>query len=118
MTVTPQVLLYATGGLAYGSIKTSGTLSGFNPNAAVLTAVGSNSDTRVGRTVGAGIEGMITRNWSAKLEYLYMDLGRTNTRFTLPAGGFVAANVSSRFTDNIVRVGLNYHFAGPVVAKY
>jgi outer membrane immunogenic protein len=118
VAVTPQVLLYGTGGLAYGSIKTSGTLSGFNPNGGVLALAGSHSDTRVGWTVGAGIEGMISRNWSAKFEYLYMDLGRTNTTFLLPAGGFIGANVSSRFTDNIVRVGLNYRFSGPVVANY
>ena len=73
MLATPQVLFYATGGLAYGSIKTSGAFAGFNANGVAVAAIGSNSDIRVGWTVGAGIEGKITSNWSAKLEYLYMD---------------------------------------------
>jgi outer membrane immunogenic protein len=117
--VTPRVLLYGTGGLAYGSIKTSGTLSGFNPGGGVLAFAGSNSETRVGWTVGAGIEGMITQNWTAKLEYLYMDLGRfNNSTFTLAPGSLIGVNVSSKFTDNILRAGINYKFGGPVVAKY
>jgi outer membrane immunogenic protein len=117
--VTPKVLLYGTGGLAYGSIKTSGTLTGFNPNGGALAFAGSSSDTRVGWTVGAGVEAMITQNWTAKLEYLYMDLGRFNSAtFTLAPGSLIGVNVSSKFTDNILRAGINYKFGGPVVARY
>jgi outer membrane immunogenic protein len=117
---TPRVLLYATGGLAYGSLKTTGTIAGFNPNGGALLAVGSNSDTRVGWTVGAGVEAMITGNWSGKLEYLYMDLGRTNNfaALTLLPAAPIGVNLTSRFTDNILRAGINYKFGGPVVAKY
>jgi outer membrane immunogenic protein len=74
--------------------------------------------------VGGGIEGAIgDSNWTAKLEYLYMDLGRINGTFAtaIPAlgGGTLAGNYSSRITDNIARVGLNYRFGGPaVVARY
>jgi outer membrane immunogenic protein len=82
---TPKVLLYVTGGLAYGEVKTGetiGALTGF-----------SNSTTNVGYTVGAGIEGAIGGNWTAKLEYLYVDLGRVSGSFatTIPAlgGGFL-----------------------------
>ena len=112
---TPQVLFYATGGLAYGEVNTSAVIGagafGFNAH-----------DTRVGYTVGAGVEGAIGGNWTAKLEYLYMDLGRTSGTFltTIPAlgGGVLSYNYSSRITDNIVRVGVNYKFGGPVIAKY
>jgi len=112
---TPQVLFYATGGLAYGEVNTSAVIGagafGFNAH-----------DTRVGYTVGAGVEEAIGGNWTAKLEYLYMDLGRTSGTFltTIPAlgGGVLSYNYSSRITDNIVRVGLNYKFGGPVIAKY
>src|SRR5882724_1111606 len=52
--VSPKVLLYATGGLAYGEVKTSETIGG-------VTGF-SRSDTRVGYTVGAGIEGVIGGN--------------------------------------------------------
>ena len=117
--VTPRVLLYGTGGLAYGSIKTTGTLAGVNPNGGVVTSIGSSSDTRLGWTVGAGIEGKLNSNWSAKLEYLYMDLDSFRAgSFTLAPGSLISANVDSHFRDHILRAGVNYTFGGPVVAKY
>jgi outer membrane immunogenic protein len=116
---TPQVLLYATGGLAYGSIKTTGSLSGFTPAGVLVASSASNSDVRVGWTVGAGVEGKITESWSAKLEYLYMDLGRFDSGpYSLAPLSLISANVSSRFTDHILRAGINYQFGGPVVPKY
>jgi len=112
--VTPKVLLYATGGLAYGEVKSTETVG-------VLTGF-SNSDIRVGYTVGAGVEGVIGGNWTAKLEYLYVDLGKVSSSFltTAPAfgGGVLTSNFSSRITDNVLRAGINYRFGGPVVAKY
>ncbi|MGY8633280.1 porin family protein [Bradyrhizobium sp. 14AA] len=118
---TPKVLFYGTGGLAFGEIKTTGTLSSFSLVAPFgpIASVGSSSTTRVGWTAGAGVEGKITQNWSAKLEYLYMDLGRFSSGpFTLSPALPISANVSSHFTDHILRAGINYQFAGPVVAKY
>jgi outer membrane immunogenic protein len=123
----PSLLLYGTGGLAVGEVKFSSqatlTAQLFGPGAAgttpagpLLTAVGpvvSASETRVGWTVGAGLEKKFNQNWSAKLEYLYLDLG-TKTYF---AGTANAVDVS--FRDHIVRAGINYQFtSGPVVAKY
>jgi len=113
--VAPKVLLYATGGLAYGEVNSSETIglagTGFSAN-----------NTNVGWTVGAGVEGVIGGNWTAKLEYLYVDLGRMSGSFTTPiaalSGGFITSNYSSRVTDNVLRVGVNYKFAGPVVARY
>ena len=69
-TVTPTVLLYGTGGLAYGDIKTDGTIS--DPTTF------STSTIKAGWTAGAGIEARIAGNWTAKLEYLYMDLGNVS----------------------------------------
>ena len=79
----------------------------------------------MGWTAGAGIEGRIGGNWTAKLEYLYMDLG-TVSAGPIPTHRIIgdrsrnplAASYSSHFTDNILRVGINYKFDGPVVAKY
>ena len=107
--VNPTLLAYATGGLAYGSIKSDLTL------AIPATAdVFSSSTTKVGWTVGAGVEKRVGDNWSAKLEYLYMDLGTASNSFatTIPAlgGGFIGLNTKSKITDNILRVGLNYNF--------
>jgi len=112
---TPKVLLYATGGLAYGEVDSSESIG-------IVPSAFSSSSTNVGWTLGAGIEGVIAGNWTAKLEYLYVDLGKVSGSFltTIPAlgGGFVSSNYSSRVTDNVLRVGLNYKFDGPVVARY
>jgi outer membrane immunogenic protein len=122
---TERVLLYATGGLAYGHF-------GANIPADPTTTWGA---TRAGWTVGAGAEAAIDNHWSVKLEYLYMDFGdvgsssasATNSTNALntPLPGFNTVTTTTltsafhtHFTDNIVRVGLNYRFGGPVVAKY
>jgi outer membrane immunogenic protein len=108
--VTPRILFYATGGLAYGQVNSSETISG---------SAFSASDTRVGYTVGGGIEGAIGGNWTAKLEYLFVDLGRASGSFatTIPASGggavtsgALASNYSSHVTDNVLRFGVNYNF--------
>ena len=114
--VVPSILVYATGGAAYGSIKTNLGLAGFTPNGTPIVVAGSSSDTRFGWTVGGGIEGKFAPNWSAKLEYLYMDLGTVSSTAVLPTatGLGIAASLNSRVTDNIFRGGINYHFAaGP-----
>jgi outer membrane immunogenic protein len=108
--VTPKVLLYATGGLAYGQVNSNETVAG------PLPAAFSSSTTNVGWTVGAGIEGAIGGNWTAKLEYLYVDLGTVSGSFTLPSTN--VSSYSSHITDNVLRVGINYRFDSAVVAKY
>jgi outer membrane immunogenic protein len=121
--VTPQWLLYGTGGLAYGETKSSFTTTdlafGCVPNA-TLCANGASSSIRTGWTAGAGAEAMLAPNWSVKVEYLYVDLGGRSMNipaFTVPA---IVFNASTPFHEQIARVGLNYHFdwAGPVIARY
>jgi outer membrane immunogenic protein len=121
--VTPSVLLYATGGLAYGSVKTDLALAGFTATGIPLVVGGSVSSEKFGWTIGGGVEAMFAGNWSAKIEYLYMDLGSISNSVVLPtASGFpLGANVTSRITDSIIRGGISYHFSagpGPVVARY
>ncbi len=82
-------LLYATGGLAFAKTDFS-------------FGVGVYSRPQVGYAVGAGIEYAFAPNWSAKLEYLYMDLGETNTNLVI---------TGTDLTASTVRVGLNYRFA-------
>jgi outer membrane immunogenic protein len=120
--------------VAYGEVNQNGNIQPANPfappvvnNAAI---VWNQSTTKVGWAAGAGVENAITRNWSWKLEYLYVDLGTSSANLSgglgttifraVPAqcygggGGCVpyqnaaSGTVSSRFTDNIVRVGVNY----------
>jgi len=115
VAVTPTLLLYATGGLAYGEVNT-------NESIGVIPSAFSSNATNAGWTAGGGIEGAIGGNWTARVEYLYVDLGKVNGSFITPlaavGGGVIATNYSSHITDNIVRVGINYKFNGPVVAKY
>ena len=122
---TPNVLFYGTGGLAYGEVDTGGSITGINLQGVPVTvAFPGASSTRAGWTAGAGVEGRIAGNWTAKLEYLYMDLGTVNggpvatTILVPPNRANAGASYSSHFTDNILRVGVNYRFGGPVVAKY
>lgn len=116
---TPTTLVYATGGLAVGGVKSEGVLTGFTAVGAPTSAGFSSSDTNIGWTLGFGVEGRISERWTAKLEYIYLDLGRFDTTaFLLTNAPAERVNFSSHVTDNIVRVGLNYHFNGPVVAKY
>jgi outer membrane immunogenic protein len=118
-TFVPTVLGYVTGGLAVGGVQGSGVITGFNGAGAAVAATFSGDDTQVGWTVGAGLEASLGGNWTGKVEYLYLDLGRYNSSALLLANTPpIRADFSSRITDNIVRVGINYRFGGPVVAKY
>jgi outer membrane immunogenic protein len=119
----PQWLLYGTGGLAYGQTKSSFINTDLTTGcvaAATICANGASSSVRTGWTAGAGVEAMLAPSWSFKLEYLYVDLGRRSMNVaasTIPA---ILFTTSTAYRENIVRVGVNYHFnwAGPVVAKY
>ena len=121
-----RVLLYVTGGLAVGEVKstsavTTGTTTalsfGTPPAPTSAGALAGSSSTQAGWTIGVGIEGAIAGNWTAKLEYLYVDLGTVNNTFAGLAP-FAPLTISSHVTDNILRAGINYRFGGPVVARY
>lgn len=83
-----NVMLYGTGGLAYGELK--GEFLGLEED-----------KTLVGWTAGAGIEYGFTQNWSAKLEYLYMDLASRTYSIT---------GVDNGLHSSFLRLGVNYHF--------
>jgi outer membrane immunogenic protein len=130
-TVTPETLLYVTGGFAYGHVN---SVLHF-PTAAGATTGFINFDSQhhYGYTVGVGAEAKIARNFSAKIEYLYVDLHSQTYDFPI-AGDLYRWD--QRVDFHVVRVGLNYQFdwgypAGawgvgkgkgkapaPVVAKY
>jgi outer membrane immunogenic protein len=108
-------LFYGTGGLAIGATKfanaSSATLTITNnigqnfPGTPVTVASAfSGTSDRVGFAVGGGVEKMLSQNWSAKAEYLYLNFGS----HTFLAGTGFDTNI--KLQDNIVRVGLNYKF--------
>src|SRR5262249_28584483 len=96
-------LLYATGGYAYGRVKTDATATA-GPASAQL----STSEMANGWTAGAGVELLLAPRWSVKLEYLYVDLGRVTTSF--PILGALAVNDSNHVNFNVVRAGANFRF--------
>jgi outer membrane immunogenic protein len=86
-----RVLFYATGGGAFGDVV-------------VNTTTNWQSADKTGWTAGAGIEGAFSEHWTARLEYLYVDL--QNSSFT-PAAGFP---VNVKFNANLIRTGVDYKF--------
>jgi outer membrane immunogenic protein len=105
-TPADRLLLYVTGGLAYGHVSSSTSFS--TPGVSISS---SSSAMQVGWAVGTGGEYALTNNWSVKLEYLYIDLGS----MSYPVGSAFAVPASTLTTtintaQNVIRVGLNYKF--------
>jgi outer membrane immunogenic protein len=91
-----RTLLYVTGGLAYGDIGSN---------------IFGGDDTRVGWTVGGGVEYAFTNNWTAKLEGLYVNIDRGNRGGVVAVGPSTFAVTQGKNNDfGVVRVGLNYKF--------
>jgi len=88
-----NIMPYVTGGVAYGDIK-------------AVQPTGTQRDTRAGWTAGGGVEYGISKNWSAKAEYLHLDLGTAT--FMGAASGTNTLNVP--ITEDILRAGLNYRW--------
>ena len=135
-----RTLFYGTGGLAYGRIKTSGAASfagtftdssggtcdnGGAGCAATGTSSFGETKTKIGWTAGAGVESGLglPRNWSWRVEYLYVDLGSANS--SVPYSSTVSipgkpltqtvsgtSSYGGSVTDQIVRFGTNYKFGG------
>ena len=80
---------YITGGAAIGNVKTS------------IAAFGDTNNTKAGWTLGGGIEASLMGPWTAKVEYLHVDLGEADT---------AVAGTSAKFTSDIIRGGINYKF--------
>jgi len=107
-----RTLIYATGGVAFASICHGYLGSALVPGSATLT------DSRVGWTVGGGVEYAVTQNWSLRAEYRYTDYGNISD---FP--GTVVLPRIHHETDNRVQAGFSYKFdiptlMKPVVAKY
>ncbi|MDR3466711.1 MAG: porin family protein [Xanthobacteraceae bacterium] len=84
-----NVLFYGTAGLAFGELR------------AATAGLVSETHTNVGWTAGVGAEVGITQNWSAKVEYLFVDLSDSN---------FTLTGVQNGYRFSTVRLGVNYHF--------
>ena len=87
-------LVYVTGGAAVGEAEFD-------------TTVGSESKVKGGWTVGGGVEALIAPHWSAKLEYLYLDLGSETFLASTPNW-----SMTTKIQDQVLRLGVNYQFGG------
>ena len=83
-----NILFFGTGGLAFGELRGE-------------TFGRAEQHTTAGWTVGFGSEVGLDSHWSAKIEYLYIDLSDSQ---------FGITGVSNGYRSNIVRAGINYHF--------
>ena len=100
---TGPALLYVTGGAAFVNVTND-----FNNNG-VDDGFVSRSKAATGWTVGGGIEAVLSRNWTAKTEYLYIDAGNQDV-FNPVGGNNLTARFDNRF--HVFRFGLNYRFGG------
>jgi outer membrane immunogenic protein len=109
-------LVYATGGLAMSRVEVANLFSDDRAAGGFSGATGSASasKTKVGWTLGGGLEYAVTRNWSIKGEYIYVDLGSLSALGTVSHPGFVgytnALGVSTSLTAHIARLGANFRF--------
>jgi outer membrane immunogenic protein len=105
-----NALFYGTAG--YAVAGTSSTV--FSPATGVV--FDRSDDTRSGWTAGVGIEWGFLPDLTAKIEYLYVDLG--NQPFNTINLGPASNRSSVPLTENIVRVGLNWRWGGPGTSSY
>jgi len=91
------VMAYGTLGWAYGAYQPSVTAFGITL---------SGDYTRSALAAGAGVEWMVSKNWSAKLEALYLDTGNIGSPTSFP----IIGQVHMRVRDAVTRIGINYHF--------
>jgi outer membrane immunogenic protein len=96
-------LVYATGGLADGYVQTSST----GPAGSV-----SETKLRFGWNAGGGVEWAFAPQWSAKVEYIHVDLG-SHSALTWVSPPFLNRANGVSLNEDLVRVGLNYHYDLP-----
>jgi len=107
-----NALLYVKGGAAitdrnYQFIAT--------PGGAVISETGYG--TRLGGTVGVGVEYGFSPNWSAAIEYDHIFENRHGATFTIP-GGAAFTGFSTGGDTDLITARLNYRWGGPIIAKY
>jgi outer membrane immunogenic protein len=101
-----RLLLYGTGGLAFGHTEYSGNTA--FPN---IDYPGRADETSVGWTAGGGAEYAISQHWSVKAEYLYLDFGSKGfTGNPNPANPPFQVHYNAQAQDHTVNIGLNYKF--------
>ena len=117
-----RALIYAKGGIAFADEDHFIGFNGQPFGAPSNPDTNRPGNTRTGWTLGAGLEWALWDNWSAKVEYNFMDFGTDNVAFTYRAGGSAPGLVERWDIDqqvHVVKLGINYRFgAAPLMARY
>jgi outer membrane immunogenic protein len=106
--LTPTLMLYGTGGIAFQEAKYGVSCAAATPGWCVANRAQSVSSTRTGWTVGAGLEAQLWGNILGRVEYRYADFGNKGSDFF--AGTLDAIGVSTSLKTHTVQVGLAYKF--------
>ena len=115
-----------TAGVAFGGSNNNwpNTIIGNIGGVPTFFTANNSNNTRIGYAVGAGVEYAFLNNWSVKVEYLFVDLGRNDRTYIAP-GGLAGFAFKDREQEHILRAGLNYRFnwggygaPAPVLARY
>lgn len=124
--VLDRGLVYAKGGVAWANTRHSVHTPNFGLGTGIPDTIASKEVTHFGWLIGLGTEWMITNNWTAFIEYNYIEFDKTNQAFRLDLGpqinqlATVNVNADLKNTLSIAKVGVNYKFdwGTPVVARY
>jgi outer membrane immunogenic protein len=120
-----RVLIYGTGGVAFGGSSTDLSLTAVTAAGAPFAVTSNVGNNRVGWTAGGGLQYAVTNNWWVFTEYRYTNFGDINISSgllssALPTGVFFRG--SRQIRQNQVQAGFSYRFdlapPVPVVAKY
>ncbi len=120
--VADRGLVYVKGGAAWLNTTHSVNTPNFGLGTGIPDQIASQESTAFGWTIGMGTEWMITNNWTAFIEYNYYQFDRQNEAFAVNFGpNFpIALTVNADLVNklSVAKVGVNYKFGGPIVAKY
>jgi outer membrane immunogenic protein len=123
--VSPNLLIYGTGGIAWQSIRDSATCQNGLADAVCPGIAGepfstvTNKAIRTGWTVGGGIDARVYGNWMLRGEYRYSDFGTWNNAFALgPAPFTTTVSTQLKIDTQIALVGVIYKFGEPIMARY
>ncbi len=101
-----RVLVYGTGGVAVMDVSDTLTAAG----GGVTTTLLDLSTTKVGWTAGAGVEVALAQNWTARVEYLFMDVNPSITATAPSAIGGGTVTEDGTIKDSVVRAAVNFKF--------
>jgi outer membrane immunogenic protein len=118
-----RTMVYVKGGAAWARDRYDFAGSGGIEGLFIVNTSATVRETRPGWTIGVGIEHAFWDNWSVKLEYDHYGFSTRTVTFVDPEGGFLpfftgVTDADVRQRIDVVKVGINYRFGGPISVRY